>query len=64
MLLRVGDEWKREEVDELLLVAQRRPLAIEEVADVLQTLGRGRQVLGDLPAAKVDVQPEVDLGVR
>ena len=64
MLLRVGDEGQREEVDELLLVAQRRALAVEKVPNVLQTLRGGRQVLGDFPAAKIDVQPEVDLGVR
>lgn len=63
MLHRIRDEWKREIVDKLLFIAERGALAVEKVPHGLHALGRGRQLLGQLPAAEVDVQAEVDLDV-
>ena len=53
MLRGILDEGEGEERDELLLVAERRPLAVQKLLDFVQALCRRRQADADLSATRV-----------
>ena len=63
MGLGLGDEGEREEVYELLLRRQRRPLAVEEVPYRAEAVGGGGEALGHLAAAEVLQKAKWDRGL-
>ena len=53
MLRGILDEGEGEERDELLLVAERRPLAVQELLDFVHALRRRRQAVAYLSTTRV-----------
>ena len=51
MLLGILDEGKGEVRDQLLLVAERRPLAVQKLLDLVKALRRRGQAIANLSAA-------------
>ena len=51
MLLGILDEGKGEVRDQLLLVAERRPLAVQKLLDLVKALRRGGQTIANFSAA-------------